>query len=152
MLFLEEGLFSWYTRHTDEQQGVSCFRDTKASAGLFSGVKEKADILKKKAVCNQNKFFNFGKEACYGLPDKSSLCGTRFQLSSAENMRTINSRQPCVEIPILLCYKHTAFCLGVEIFLEKMCGQRAAVSCQYNQPFWDYYQPVLDYWENEKVV
>ena len=142
MLFLEEGLF-WYTRHADEQQRVSCFRDTEASAGLFSGAKEKAHILKKSA-CNQNKFFNFGKEACYGPPDKSSLCGTCFQLSSAKNVRTINSRQPCAEIPILLCYKRAAFCPGVEIFLGKTCGQRAAVSCLYHQPFGDYYQPVLD--------
>lgn len=63
MLFLEEGLFSRYTKHADEQQRVSCFRDTEASAGLLSGAKEKAHILKKSA-CNQNKFFNFGKEAC----------------------------------------------------------------------------------------
>lgn len=56
MLFLEEGLFSWYTRHADEQQGVSCFRDTKASAGLFSGVKEKADILKKKLFAIRTSF------------------------------------------------------------------------------------------------
>lgn len=116
----------------------------------YSQERRRRQIFWKKAACNQSKFFNFGKEACYGLPDKSSLCGTRFQLSSAKNVRTINSRQPRVQIPILLCYKHTAFCPGVEIFPEKMCGQRAALSCQYNQPFGDYYQPVLDYWEKWK--
>jgi len=150
MSLLEEGLSSWYTRHADEQQRASCCRDTEASAGLFSGEEEKAHILKKSA-CNQNKFFNFGKEACYGPPDKSSLCGACLQLGSANNVRTINSRQPCAEIPILLCYKHAAFRPGIEIFLGKRCGQRAAASCRYNHPFGDYYQTPLDYWENEIV-
>lgn len=105
--------------------------------------KEKAHILKKSA-CKQSKFFNFGKEASYGPPDKSSLCGTRFQLGSAKNVRTVNSRQPCAEIPILLCYERAAFRPSIEVFPGKRCGWRAAVSSRYNQPFGDYYQPVLD--------
>lgn len=78
--------------------------------------------------------------------------GTRLQLCSAENVETISSRQLYAEIAILLHCEHAAFCPGTEIFLGKRCGQRAALSCRYNQPVGDYYQPVLDYWENEKVV
>lgn len=67
MLFLEEGLVSSHTRHADEQQRVSCFRDTEASADWLSGARKTAHVQKESA-CNQSKFFNSGKEACYGLP------------------------------------------------------------------------------------
>lgn len=135
MLFLEDGLFSYYIRQADEQQRVPCFRDTQVSAGLFSGAKEKAHILKKSA-CNQNKLFNSGMEACYGPPDKSLCCGVCFQLSSARNVRATNPGQCVLKFP--LCSKDAALCPGAEIFLGKRHGQRAAVSCWYNQPFGDY--------------
>lgn len=149
MLFLEEGLFS-YTRHADEQQRMSCCRDAEASAGLRSGARGRAHVQK---ACLQSKqAFNFGKEACSGLHDKSLLGRGCVQLCSAVDVKTIGYRQPRAKIPNLLCYQHSVFCLSIKIFLRKRCGQRAAASCQDNLPLGGYYQPVLDGQENEKVV
>lgn len=100
MLFLEEGLVSSHTRHADEQQRVSSFRDTEASADWLSGARKTARVQKESA-CNQSKFFNSGKEACYRnavvhtcssallrawKPSVPGNCTLKFPFCSAANM------------------------------------------------------------------
>lgn len=109
------------------------------------------ELMFRKPACNQSEILILERKHVLDCMT-NLLSGKCILLCSAVDMKTIGSRQPRTEIPALPCYQHSVFCLSTEIFLGKRCGQRAAASCQDNQALGDYYQPVLDGRENEKVV